>query len=55
MLSDKDPCGWPMRRFLFFFLLFISGIPKFVNIKKKHFFKKMAHVNTKHGRKIIKK
>ena len=34
ILSDKDPCGWPMRRFLFLFLLSISGIPKFVNIKK---------------------
>ena len=32
ILSDKDPCGWPMRRFLFLFLLSISGIPKFVNI-----------------------
>ena len=31
---DKDPCGWPIRRFLFLFLLSISGIPKFVNIKK---------------------
>ena len=35
ILSDKDSCGWPMRRFLFLFLLSISGIPKFVNIKKK--------------------
>ena len=35
ILSDKDPCGWPMRRFLFLFLPSISGIPKFVNIKKK--------------------
>ena len=34
ILSDKDPCGWPMRRFLFLLLLSISGIPKFVNIKK---------------------
>ena len=34
ILSDKDPCGWPMRRFLFLFLLSISGIPIFVNIKK---------------------
>ena len=34
ILSDKDLCGWPMRRFLFLILLFISGIPKFVNIKK---------------------
>ena len=34
ILSDKEPCGWPMRRFLFLFLLSISGIPKFVNIKK---------------------
>ena len=34
ILLDKDPCGWPMRRFLFLFLLSISGIPKFVNIKK---------------------
>ena len=32
--SDKDPCGWPMRRFLFLFLLSILGIPIFVNIKK---------------------
>ena len=28
ILSDKDPCGWPMRRFLFLFLLSISGIFK---------------------------
>ena len=34
IISDKDPCGWPMRRCLFLFLLSISGIPKFVNIKK---------------------
>ena len=34
ILSDKDPCGWPVRRFLFLFLLSISGIPIFVNIKK---------------------
>ena len=34
ILSDKDPCGWPMRRFLFLFLLSISEIPIFVNIKK---------------------
>ena len=34
ILSDKDPCGWPMRRFLFLFLLSISGIPIFVNIIK---------------------
>ena len=34
ILSDKDPCGWPMRRFLFLFLLSISGSPIFVNIKK---------------------
>ena len=33
-LSDKDPCGWPRRRFLFLFLLSISGSPIFVNIKK---------------------
>ena len=56
ILSDKDPCGWPMRRFLFLFLLSISGILKFVNIKKiQFFFKKIAHVNTKHGKKITKK
>ena len=36
ILSDKDPCGWPMRRFLFLFLLSISGIPKFVNIIKNN-------------------
>ena len=34
ILSDKDPCGWPRRRFLFLFLLSISGSPIFVNIKK---------------------
>ena len=34
ILSDKDPCGWPMRRFLFLFLLSISGSPIFVNKKK---------------------
>ena len=33
ILSDKDPCGWPRRRFLFLFLLSISGSPIFVNIK----------------------
>ena len=54
ILSDKDPCGWPMRTFLFLFLLSISGIPKFVNIKK-YKKKKMAHVSTKHGKKITKK
>ena len=32
--ENFNPCGWPMRRFLFLFLLSISGIPKFVNIKK---------------------
>ena len=36
ILSDKNPCGWPMRRFLFLFLLSISGIPIFVNIKEKY-------------------
>ena len=44
ILSDKDPCGWPMRRFLFLFLLSISGIPKFVNIK--NFFLKKWPMST---------
>ena len=54
ILSGKTPCGWPMRRFLFLFLLSISGIPKFANIKNNNK-KKMAHVNTKHGKKNNKK
>ena len=40
ILSDKDPCGWPMRKFLFLFLLSISGIPIFVNIKNTKKLKK---------------
>ena len=49
ILLDKDPCGWPMRRFLFLLLL-ISGIPKFVNIEKYNKkFKKW--LNTKQGKK----
>ena len=56
ILSDKDPCGWPMRRFLFLFLLSISGIPIFVNIKKNtKKIKKMAHVIAKQGKKMTKK
>ena len=56
ILSDKDPYGWPMSRFLFLFLLSISGIPKFVNKEKiQKIIKTMAHVNTKHGKKITNK
>ena len=32
LLSDKDPCGWPMKRFLFFFFYF--GNPKNCQHKK---------------------
>ena len=55
ILSDKVPCGWSMRRFLFLFLLSISGIPIFVNIKKYKKIKKMAHVIAKQAKKITKK
>ena len=49
ILSEKDPCGWPMRRFIFLFLLSISGIQKICKHKKNtKKIKKMAHVNTKH-------
>ena len=34
LLSDKDPCGWPMRRFLFFLSSFYIGNPK--NCKHKN-------------------
>ena len=44
-----------MRRFLVLFLLSISGIPIFVNIKKYKKIKKMAHVIAKQGKKITKK
>ena len=44
-----------MRRFLFLFLLSISGIPIFVNIKKYKKIKKMAHVIAKQGKKNNKK
>ena len=40
-----------MRRFLFLFLLSISGIPIFENIKKYKKIKKMAHVIAKQGKK----
>ena len=33
LLSDKDPCGWPMRRFLFFSSFYI-GNPKNCEHKK---------------------
>ena len=52
ILSDKDPCGWPMRRFLLLFLLSISGIPIFVNIN--FFLKFFKNVNTKQGKKNTK-
>ena len=39
----------------FFFLLSISGIPKIVNKKKYKKKKKMADVNSIHGKKFIKK
>ena len=44
-----------MRRFLFLFLLSISGIPIFVNIKKYEKIKKMAHVIAKQGKNNNKK
>ena len=44
-----------MRRFLFLFLLSISGSPIFVNIKKYKKIKKMAHVIARQGKKITKK
>ena len=50
ILSDKDPCGWPMRRFLFLFLLSISGIPIFVNIKNIQ--KRTGQKNNKKKNKI---
>ena len=49
LLSDKDPCDWPMRRFLFFLSSFDIGNPKIVNIKK---YKKTIKTN---GKKRIKK
>ena len=55
ILSDKDPCGWPMRRFLFLFLLSISGIPIFVNIKKyKKKIKKWPMSSQNRAKKITK-
>ena len=44
--SDKDPCGWPMRKFLF------PKICKHKKNTKKN--KKMAHVNTNNGKKTTK-
>ena len=55
ILSHKDPCGWPMRRFLFLFLLSISGIPKFVNIKKIQKKLKIGPCQHKTGQKNNKK
>ena len=55
ILSDKDPCGWPMRRFLFLFLLSISGIPMFVNIQKYKKIKKNGPCHRKTGQKKKKK
>ena len=55
LLSDKDPCGWPLRRFLFLLSSFCIRNPK--NCKHKKYEKKcqqnkkMAHVNTKHDKK----
>ena len=34
LLSDKDPCGWPMRRFLFLISYFYIGNPKNCKHKK---------------------
>ena len=54
-LIENGNASRPMRRLLFLFLLSISGIPIFVNIKKYKKIKKMAHVIAKQGKKITKK
>ena len=54
LLSDKDPCGWPMRSFLFLLSSLYIGNPK--NCKHKKYKKmsiKMTNVMAENNKKYV--